>query len=115
MAEAIVFMSDKCLCLLLIWEGWEAKIPYNFWAKVRNFGYSQAGDSKGLTEIQNMRAKQRTRRICQKRRQRFLKSNVLKSMNVEYYTDFVDNFLQVVIYLALVANIQHEKWKKNVL
>ena len=30
------------------------------------------------------------------------------------YTDrnFVDNFLQVVIYLALVANIQHETWKK---
>ena len=48
MAEAIVFMSDNCLCLLLIWEGWEAKIPYNFWAKVRNFGYSPAGGSKGL-------------------------------------------------------------------
>ena len=33
------------------------------------------------------------------------------------YTDrnFVDNFLQLVIYLALVANIQRETWKKIVL
>ena len=33
------------------------------------------------------------------------------------YTDrnILDNFLQVVIYLALVANIYCETWKKNVL
>ena len=29
--------------------------------------------------------------------------------------NIVDNFLQVVIYLALVANIKNETWKKNVL
>ena len=49
MAETIVsrWMFYALICFLLIWE---AKIPYNFWAKVRNFSNSPAGGSKAYRE-----------------------------------------------------------------